>query len=215
MGLKCSLLGHAFEPADVERERKEEGSEVVTVTREIERCLRCDEERVVSESTEVTAVVDEDEVDLEDGGEGTVGGSHPAVDDGGAVGSGAGEDLAARDPAEEDAEILTDEEPDREPGAWPEEPGETWDPEDVEAGSDVGDAAGGEAGDAAADGDDTAAAGDDGPVEPDAETLSGITVPEGTIVCTECSFSVDADSAYRDGDPCPDCGAWLTSERNR
>ena len=56
MGLKCSLLGHSFEPADRERERKEQGKEVVTVVREIERCVRCGEERIVSESTEVTAV---------------------------------------------------------------------------------------------------------------------------------------------------------------
>ena len=126
MGLKCSLLGHSFEPADFEREREEQGSEVVTVVREIERCVRCGEERVVSESTEVTAVVDEEKVGLDDGA----------------------------DP-------------------------------------------------------------DDGPVAPDEEILSSITVPEGKIVCTECDFGVDAESSYRDGDPCPDCGAWLTSERNR
>lgn len=271
MGLKCSLLGHSFEPADVERERKEEGSEVVTVTREIERCLRCDEERVVSESTEVTAVVDEDEVDIGDAGRETGGATGVGGGGGaGAVGSGTGGDLADRDPEEEDTEILTDEEPEREPGAWPEEPEETWDPESLEetesegldradeaddagaagSGAAAGDHAGeiidadddpvnagsddagnagshdaGNAGDediveagpaaGAGDADAGEAGADEGPVEPDAETLSGITVPEGTIVCTECSFSVDADSSYRDGDPCPDCGAWLTSERNR
>ena len=221
MGLKCSLLGHSYEPADFERERKEEGSEVVTVTREIERCVRCYEERVVSESTEVAAVVDEDDVEFSESGR--VGADHPAVDD--AVGAGDG--LADRDPAEEDTEILTDEEPGREPGAWPEEPDESWEPDDsVEStdspgasegpGTDAGASAGTDEPAAAADV-EAAGAGDEaeeGPVRPDDETLSGLTVPEGTIVCTDCAFSVDADSAYREGDPCPDCGAWLTSERN-
>jgi len=213
MGLKCSLLGHAYEPADFERERKEEGSEVVTVTREIERCVRCDEERVVSESTEVTAVVDEDEVDIDDGGR--AGADHPAVDD--PVGTGTGDEFADRDPEEEDTEILTDEEPDREPGAWPEEPAESWDPEEAPDSSTEPAAGGAGSATGAADEGDAGAAGgpDAGPVRPDEETLSGITVPEGTIVCTGCQFSVDAGSAYREGDPCPDCGAWLTSERNR
>ena len=229
MGLKCSLLGHSYEPADFERERKEEGSEVVTVTREIERCVRCDEERVVSESTEVAAVVDEDDVEFSDSGR--VGADHPAVDD--AVGTGTGDGLADRDPAEEDTEILTDEEPGREPGAWPEEPDESWEPEESLGPDDAGESADSpgqgeppeaDAGAAGGTGEtaptaDAEAAGtgdeaDEGPVRPDDETLSGLTVPEGTIVCTDCAFSVDADSAYREGDPCPDCGAWLTSERN-
>jgi hypothetical protein len=209
MGLKCSLLGHAYEPADFERERMEDGSEVVTVTREIERCVRCDEERVVSESTEVTAVVDGEAVDIdEDGG---TGGDHVGVDD--AVGTGTGEEFVERDPDEEDTEILTDEEPDREPGAWPEEPDESWDPEEAPAGGRP--AADADGTDAATGVADAGTATDDGPVRPDEETLSGITVPDGTIVCTGCSFSVDAESSYREGDPCPDCGAWLTSERNR
>ena len=115
------------------------------------------------------------------------------------------EAFEARDPAEEDTEILTGDEPDREPGAWPEEPDESW---ESDAPRD-GDGAETTATDADDDPDD------DGPVAPAEETLSGITVPEGAIVCTECELSIDAESSYRDGDPCPDCGAWLTSERNR
>ena len=211
MGLKCSLLGHSFEPADREQEREEQGSEVVTVHREIERCVRCGEERVVSESTEVTAVVDEEELDLgDDGRTGPGDGPDTAVDDvvghGGAGDAGgtleAGE-YEARDPAEEDTEILTDDEPEREPGAWPDDPEGSWDPDETPT-------SGG-----SADADDADVNANDDPIRPDEETLSGITVPEGEIVCTKCAFSVDADSAYRDGDPCPDCGAWLTSERNR
>ena len=213
MGLKCSLFGHSFEPADRERERREQGREVVTVVREIERCVRCGEERVVSESTEVTAVVDGEEVGLgDDEGRESPGGEPSTSVDGVVERSGAGDagetldsgEYEARDPAEEDTEILTDDEPEREPGAWPDDPGGSWDPDETptpgESTSDAGDG-----GDAA----------DDGPVRPDEETLSGITVPEGEIVCTECEFAVDAESSYRDGDPCPDCGAWLTSERNR
>ena len=234
MGLKCSVLGHSFEPADFEREREEQGSEVVTVVREIERCVRCGEQRVVSESTEVTAVVDEADVDLE-GGDAADRGAGATTDApgmetsaGADAGAGTGTDAAAgptddggtfeaRDPAEEDAEILTDDEPGREPGAWPEEPDESWDPDAPRDGS--GDDDGVEttvaettAADVDGGPDDD---GDDAPVAPTEEALSGITVPEGTIVCTECEFSVDAESSYRDGDPCPDCGAWLTSERNR
>ena len=65
MGLQCSILGHSFEPAGVEREREEQGSEVVTTEREIQRCSRCGNERIVSESTEVTAVVDADALGLD------------------------------------------------------------------------------------------------------------------------------------------------------
>ena len=226
MGLKCSILGHSFEPADFEREREEQGSEVVTVVREIERCVRCGQQRVVSESTEVTAVVDEADVDLE-GGDAADRGAGATTDAPGVetdvgtdAGASAGVDAAAgptndeegfeaRDPAEEDTEILTDDEPDREPGAWPEEPDESWEPD---APRDGGSGDGAAAETTATDVDDGP---DDGPVAPTEETLSGITVPEGTIVCTECEFSVDAESSYRDGDPCPDCGAWLASERNR
>jgi ribosomal protein S27AE len=215
MGLKCSVLGHSFEPADFEREREEQGSEVVTVVREIERCVRCGEQRVVSESTEVTAVVDEADVDLERGdaadrGAGTTTDAPGMETDIGAdAAAGPTDDegaFEARDPAEEDTEILTDDEPGREPGAWPEEPDESWEPDAPRDGD------GATAETTATDADDPD---DDGPVAPTEETLSGITVPEGTIVCTECEFSVDAESSYRDGDPCPDCGAWLTSERNR
>lgn len=56
MVLRCSLLGHDFGDAEVEREREEQGSEVVVTVREYQECARCGEVRVVSESTEVTSV---------------------------------------------------------------------------------------------------------------------------------------------------------------
>ena len=225
MGLKCSLLGHSFEPADRERKREEQGSEVVTVVREIERCVRCEEERVVSESTEVTAVVDEEELDLGDDGRTGPGDDPGTAVDGVVDRSGAGDagetlkagEYEARDPAEEDTEILTDDGPEREPGAWPDDPEGSWDPDETPTPDGSTDASNVDAGanDGLGRAGDDPARPDDDPVWPDEETLSGITVPEGEIVCTECAFSVDAGSAYRDGDPCPDCGAWLTSERNR
>jgi DNA-directed RNA polymerase subunit RPC12/RpoP len=249
MGLQCSLLGHAFEDAGVEREREEQGSEVITTEREIERCRRCGTERVVSESTEVAAVVDASDVGLDaeqapdsDGTEREADGSDAGADAGGGIASafersgaadasgtetdpdeggrdatppgvaesdGFGTDGPTEsstaldpdaagtagqgdppDPAEEDAEILTDDgdeedRPERKPGQWPEETG---------AGADD------EAGP---------------PGTPDEESLSGITVPEGAIACPDCSFRIEADSGYRAGDPCPECGAWLEAERNQ
>ena len=56
MSLKCSVLGHAFDDGTVEREREEQGSEVVSTIRETETCTRCGAERVVSENTEVTTL---------------------------------------------------------------------------------------------------------------------------------------------------------------
>lgn len=265
MGLQCSLLGHAFEDAGVEREREEQGSEVVTTEREIERCRRCGTERVVSESTEVAAVVDASDVGLEAGSApdsgassaaantdaGTNDSDSPADPDTGITGAiersdtdaagmetdpdgtgldatppgaaesegletdgptgsstaldpNAGGDESAGsegppDPAEEDAEILTDDggdedaDPgDREPGEWPGGTGGNAEASDA-GGDDVGEA----------------------PLAPGEESLSGITVPEGEIVCPDCSFQVGADSGYRAGDPCPECGAWLEAERNQ
>ena len=232
MGLQCSIFGHAFEEAGVEREREEQGSEVVTTEREIERCRRCGAEQVISESTEVAAVVDaaavgldeEDEND-DDGTEGTdepesgggIGGvvDRSGVGDedegevietddatGGALGtdmSETGDDVGSEDPpdpAEEDAEILTDDdEPERKPGEWPD------DGDVVDSGT--------ESEPIQMDSDDSETVG------PGEESLSGITVPDGRIVCPECQFGTVADSGYRAGDPCPECNAWLEAERNQ
>ncbi|WP_226022004.1 DUF7093 family protein [Halomicrobium salinisoli] len=70
MSLKCSVLGHSFGETEVERDREEQGSEVVITIREVETCERCGTERTVSENKEVTAIETPDD--------GVVGGS---VDD--------------------------------------------------------------------------------------------------------------------------------------
>ena len=56
MSIKCSLLGHSFDETTVERERSEEGTEVVITITEMETCSRCGETRVVSENKEVTTL---------------------------------------------------------------------------------------------------------------------------------------------------------------
>lgn len=242
MGLQCSILGHSFEPAGVEREREEQGSEVVTTEREIERCRRCGNERVVSESTEVTAVVDADAVGL-DGETDTApeDAEKPATDssvEGGIAGvvdrsdgtdddvtdapdstpptdvdgsesasSGSDDDLLddePRSPEEDDAEILTDDDDadsTRAPGQWP---------DDVESGDEPTD----NVIDLRDEADDVPE--EDSPVEtPGEESLSGITVPEGEIVCPDCGFRIEARSGYREGDSCPECSTWLEAERNQ
>jgi len=257
MGLQCSILGHAFEDAGVEREREEQGSEVITTERELERCRRCGTERVVSESTEVAAVVDASDVGLDDAedadpgggtaapenadGDDTAGGFTGAVErsdapssapepapDSEPTSTGTDDDPAppgpddgtpptddgdlpaddggSRDPAEEDAEILTDDDAERPPGQWPDDA----DADAADVGTDTADA-GTDTADAApdlAEPTDTVAAAAD-------ESLSGITVPEGEIACPECPFRIEANSGYRAGDPCPDCNAWLEAERNQ
>ncbi len=55
MGLRC-LLGHDFDEPEVEREREEGDSEVVTTVREVKTCSRCGETQIVSENTEVTTM---------------------------------------------------------------------------------------------------------------------------------------------------------------
>lgn len=71
MALTCSLLGHAFDDYEVVRDREERGSEVVTSIREVAVCDRCGAERVLSENTEVTSIVDAPPVDdMTDGADG-------------------------------------------------------------------------------------------------------------------------------------------------
>ena len=56
MSFKCSVFGHRYGDPDVEREREEQGSEVVISITETETCKRCGEARVVSENKEVTTL---------------------------------------------------------------------------------------------------------------------------------------------------------------
>lgn len=56
MGVKCSLLGHDYGESEIERERDEEGDEVVRTAKRVERCRQCGQTRTISENTEVTTL---------------------------------------------------------------------------------------------------------------------------------------------------------------
>jgi hypothetical protein len=56
MSIRCSLLGHDYGDTETEREREEQGSEVVVTVREFEECERCGERKIVSENKEVTSI---------------------------------------------------------------------------------------------------------------------------------------------------------------
>jgi hypothetical protein len=102
MGLTCSILGHAYGEAEIERDRDEQGSEVVITIREIETCERCGESRVVSENKEVTTLETPDEPTPEpEGDQSTPSVPDEPVDD--------ATDAAVVDADEDDGEILDDE----------------------------------------------------------------------------------------------------------
>ncbi|MFC6952023.1 DUF7093 family protein [Halorubellus litoreus] len=61
MGLRCSLIGHDWGESEIERDRDEQGSEVVLTVREYEVCARCDDRNLISENTEVTTLATDDE----------------------------------------------------------------------------------------------------------------------------------------------------------
>ena len=215
MGLTCSLLGHAFDGTDVERDRSEQGSEVVTVVRELEVCGRCGETRVVSENKEVTSIVEPGDGDVSGftPDPPDAGGDSPA-DDGGvadpvadsadeattepdartddgaepadAESTPAPEPETPPDPSEEDAEILDDTEEGTERA-----PGEWPGSGASEPASDAGPAAAV----------DLAAEPDEEPPEPAAGG-----VPDGDYVCPECGFGEPIEnSSLRAGDACPEC----------
>lgn len=56
MGLRCSLIGHDFGELEVDQNRQERGSEVVTTVTEFKRCHRCGTTKTVSENTEITSM---------------------------------------------------------------------------------------------------------------------------------------------------------------
>ncbi|MHB9288588.1 hypothetical protein ACKVMT_16275 [Halobacteriales archaeon Cl-PHB] len=107
MSLKCSVFGHSFGDATVDREREEDGSEVVITIREVETCGRCGEQRVVSENKEVTTLEtpDADEMASDEADAEAVDAEADTadpVDTGQVSGSARSDDLADAD----DAEIL-------------------------------------------------------------------------------------------------------------
>jgi len=118
MAIRCSLLGHDFGETEVEREREEDGNEVVETVREVETCARCGKEKLITENTNVTSLgrsaggADEASADADDETEtGEAGGDEPAdsATDTAADETAADEERPAPDRSDEvtdDAEII-------------------------------------------------------------------------------------------------------------
>lgn len=105
MSLRCSLLGHSYGESEIEREREEQGSEVVVTVREFEECRRCGNRKVVTENKEVTAL---DSTGPERGAGGPAAGtdaSTTGIEAGASSATGAGTDTGAT--TGDDAEIVT------------------------------------------------------------------------------------------------------------
>ncbi|MFB6161944.1 MAG: hypothetical protein ABEJ86_00675, partial [Halococcoides sp.] len=127
MGLKCSLLGHAFDETTTEEDRTESGNEVVHVERTIETCSRCGETRVVSENKEVTAIeTGESDASAPDPTESSPS-PPPATDTEQPSDPMGGDQFEPPTSAAEDDGIIlddeddTDDDADRSPGEWPDD----------------------------------------------------------------------------------------------
>ncbi len=215
MGLRC-LLGHDFGEPEVEREREEDGNEMVVTIREVKTCQRCGERQIISENKEVTAIRSAEEVGLDEDAtaETEPEPTHPAVDEDDAA---ADEEFEPPADADEDDGVILDEEPpEREPGEWPDRDGGTT------ADADGDDAASGLGGDEVATEDEISRAGerpsasaDAGPdldsVEDDAEFIDAEEDPanasadadaddDGTVAWPERESPGDDDDAADAGD---------------
>ena len=235
MSFKCSIFGHDYGDPEVERDREEEGSEVVITIRETETCNRCGTVRVVSENKEVTTVetaadiVAEDLTDEppaagaeeSDGGDSEEGTDEPAeteIPD--AETEGTTTDTGPYPSGEphiseeaDDAVILEEDEPeeDREPGEWPEEA--DTDVDDSQPQQSV-EAEGTEREPGEWPEDDLGEDDEWKPeIDPDPDdgptierTDSAVTVPEGEFHCPECGYTTPVEaSSLRAGDFCPEC----------
>jgi len=173
MGLRC-LFGHDFGEPELEREREEDGDEMVVTVREVKTCDRCGKTQVVSENKEVTAIrdsedvgIDEEEAESDAPTDDTDAGAEPAD----SVDVGAATDVGGDAPAGDDAEFIDADEDASEPDPTAGEPDAGGDPT-------------GETADAAtvAEGDDDVefigdAETDDATEIPDAETGDATEVP--------------------------------------
>jgi ribosomal protein S27AE len=228
MGIKCSLFGHAFGEAAVEREREEQGSEVVITIREVETCERCGDTRVVSENKEVTTVETPDDVAMGDTDASDTAPDEDATQAGPEIvdaeagepvgtGEGESEESTVEPPtsaAEDDGVILEDDEtdqPGREPGEWPEE-----DEDDSAADSPVDltppeeemsvTAEQGTPDDQEEPEDSAVWSETDPDLDGERSSSGTVTVPDGQFRCGECGFTTPVESSsLREGDYCPEC----------
>ncbi|WP_224332931.1 DUF7093 family protein [Haloprofundus halobius] len=125
MGLRC-LLGHDFGETELEREREENGEEMVVTIREVKTCDRCGETQIVSENKEVTAVPGPDSALGDDDATTGVAAETELTGDTIEEQFEGDDDFEPPQSAEEDDGIILDDEetaepePERQPGEWPE-----------------------------------------------------------------------------------------------
>lgn len=243
MALRCSLFGHAFGGADVERARTERGERVVATVREVRTCDRCGATEVVGERTEVTAA-------------GSVGAGEGEATDSSARDRrdvrGAGVPEAATDPETDDGVILEGgpdagddggrargEWPRRDHGGgdegsprpWPDPPESSDGVPDLQRGGwpepdDDLDAELGGGDDADGESDDGLASRPAGDLPADADIVESVPDARGAdrgeippdrrteFVCPECGFAEpSAVASVRPGDVCPDCRSDYLEER--
>jgi len=230
MSFKCSVFGHAYGDSEIEREREEDGSEVVTTIRETQTCTRCGESRVVSENKEVTTLETAADIvaeDLEPGeGEDSTADEPPiaSVEE-------VSESVADASEPVDDTEMIDDSEPVDEPpirdaeaetteaGVVEPDPVQETDPEtddgvildDEQAADQQPEREPGEWPDEPAEGDDQWTP--ETEVDPTPEENreiepvgSAVTVPDGEFHCPECEFTTSVEeSSLRRGDFCPEC----------
>jgi len=229
MSFKCSVFGHAYGDSEIERNREEDGSEVVTTIKEKQTCKRCGESRIVSENKEVTTLETAADIVADDLEEEE---TETAAED---VEEPAKPSPESPQPAAEPAEPATEESeeppiPDAETGevvtAGPEEtappesttpPEETVDPEtddgvilEEEKEPEQPEREPGEWPQ------ETTEPEDDWEPETEVDpvleettvepTGSAVTVPDGEFHCPECEFTTPVEeSSLRAGDFCPEC----------
>lgn len=221
MSFKCSVFGHAYGDSEIERDREEEGSEVVTTIRELQTCKRCGETRVVSENKEVTTLETAADIvaeDLEAGDDATEPAAPADASPGGEPGVESQPEDRPDDAAIVDAETgeqaavgtgdnSQPETPDTPDVDAEDDDGVILDEEDDEA--EVPERAPGEWPEEPDDGDDDWRPETDIEPDPDVQvepTASAVTVPEGEFHCPECGFTTPVEeSSLRRGDFCPEC----------
>lgn len=182
MGLRC-LLGHDFGGPETERERQEQGDEVVVTVREMKTCERCGERQIISENKEVTSIRTPDEVGFDEGDDNP---THPTVSPDEAV-EADDEELEDLTADEDDGVILGAEEAERQ--------SEEMLPSNAPDGEPASDAPDGEPASDAPDG-EPASGGADSEVAPPDEPTAADAAP-----------SADADAAERDAVTDRDDGA--------
>jgi hypothetical protein len=109
MGLRC-LLGHEYGTPELQRDREEQGGEVVVTVREVKTCTRCGEERVVSENKEITSITTPSEIE-ELADEGAADATVEHADDVESVGAEATDGPAANDEPQTADDTATSETP--------------------------------------------------------------------------------------------------------